>query len=101
MITVNHVHFKNLPKLVEKENLKKHKPKKNGNRQTIKTEVLANGVGLHTGKEVKMTFKPAPANNGFTFVRVDLEGQPVVEADANHVVNTQRGTNLETVKFKP
>jgi UDP-3-O-[3-hydroxymyristoyl] N-acetylglucosamine deacetylase/3-hydroxyacyl-[acyl-carrier-protein] dehydratase len=42
-----------------------------------------------------MTFKPAPANNGFTFVRVDLEGQPVIEADANYVVNTQRGTNLE------
>jgi UDP-3-O-[3-hydroxymyristoyl] N-acetylglucosamine deacetylase/3-hydroxyacyl-[acyl-carrier-protein] dehydratase len=42
-----------------------------------------------------MTFKPAPVNNGFTFVRVDLEGQPIVEADANYVVNTQRGTNLE------
>jgi UDP-3-O-[3-hydroxymyristoyl] N-acetylglucosamine deacetylase/3-hydroxyacyl-[acyl-carrier-protein] dehydratase len=42
-----------------------------------------------------MTFKPAPANNGFTFIRVDLEGQPVIEADANYVVNTQRGTNLE------
>jgi UDP-3-O-[3-hydroxymyristoyl] N-acetylglucosamine deacetylase/3-hydroxyacyl-[acyl-carrier-protein] dehydratase len=32
-----------------------------------------------------MTFKPAPSNNGFTFVRVDLEGHPVVEADANYV----------------
>ena len=42
-----------------------------------------------------MTFKPAPINNGFTFVRVDLEGNPVIEADANYVVNTQRGTNLE------
>jgi UDP-3-O-[3-hydroxymyristoyl] N-acetylglucosamine deacetylase/3-hydroxyacyl-[acyl-carrier-protein] dehydratase len=49
----------------------------------------------YTGKEVIMTFKPAPSNNGFTFVRVDLEGHPVVEADANYVVNTQRGTNLE------
>jgi UDP-3-O-[3-hydroxymyristoyl] N-acetylglucosamine deacetylase/3-hydroxyacyl-[acyl-carrier-protein] dehydratase len=63
--------------------------------KTIKTEISLTGVGLHTGKEVKMTFKPAPANNGFTFVRVDLEGQPVIEADANYVVNTQRGTNLE------
>ena len=42
-----------------------------------------------------MVYIPAPANNGFTFVRVDLEGQPVIEADANYVVNTQRGTNLE------
>ncbi len=63
--------------------------------KTIKTEISLTGVGLHTGKEVTMTFKPAPVNNGFTFVRVDLEGQPVIEADANYVVNTQRGTNLE------
>jgi len=42
-----------------------------------------------------MTFKPAPINNGFTFVRVDLEGSPVIEADASYVINTQRGTNLE------
>ncbi|MFP5437776.1 MAG: bifunctional UDP-3-O-[3-hydroxymyristoyl] N-acetylglucosamine deacetylase/3-hydroxyacyl-ACP dehydratase [Bacteroidia bacterium] len=62
---------------------------------TIKSEISLKGVGLHTGKEVTMTFKPAPVNNGFTFVRVDLEGQPVIEADANYVVNTQRGTNLE------
>jgi UDP-3-O-[3-hydroxymyristoyl] N-acetylglucosamine deacetylase/3-hydroxyacyl-[acyl-carrier-protein] dehydratase len=63
--------------------------------KTIQSEISLTGVGLHTGKEVKMTFKPAPVNNGFTFVRVDLEGQPVIEADANYVVNTQRGTNLE------
>ncbi|WP_447637030.1 bifunctional UDP-3-O-[3-hydroxymyristoyl] N-acetylglucosamine deacetylase/3-hydroxyacyl-ACP dehydratase [Flavobacterium microcysteis] len=63
--------------------------------KTIKNEISLTGVGLHTGKEVKMTFKPAPVNNGFTFVRVDLEGQPIIEADANYVVNTQRGTNLE------
>ena len=63
--------------------------------KTIKSEISLTGVGLHTGKEVKMTFKPAPVNNGFTFIRVDLEGQPVIEADANNVVNTQRGTNLE------
>ncbi|WP_306350100.1 bifunctional UDP-3-O-[3-hydroxymyristoyl] N-acetylglucosamine deacetylase/3-hydroxyacyl-ACP dehydratase [Flavobacterium sp. '19STA2R22 D10 B1'] len=62
---------------------------------TIKNEISLKGVGLHTGKEVTMTFKPAPVNNGFSFVRVDLEGHPVIEADANYVVNTQRGTNLE------
>ncbi len=68
--------------------------------KTIKNEVSLSGVGLHTGKEVKMTFKPAPINNGFSFVRVDLEGQPIVEADANYVVNTQRGTNLEKLGVK-
>ena len=68
--------------------------------KTIRKEISLTGVGLHTGKEVKMTFKPAPVNNGFTFVRVDLEGQPIIEADANYVVNTQRGTNLEKLGVK-
>ncbi|WP_445716771.1 bifunctional UDP-3-O-[3-hydroxymyristoyl] N-acetylglucosamine deacetylase/3-hydroxyacyl-ACP dehydratase [Flavobacterium sp.] len=63
--------------------------------KTIANEISLKGVGLHTGQEVTMTLKPAPVNNGFTFVRVDLEGQPIIEADANYVVNTQRGTNLE------
>ena len=67
---------------------------------TIKSEISLIGVGLHTGKEVKMTFKPAPINNGYTFVRTDLEGQPIIEADANYVVNTQRGTNLEKLGVK-
>ena len=68
--------------------------------KTILNEISLTGVGLHTGKEVKMTFKPAPVNNGYTFVRVDLEGSPVIEADANYVVNTQRGTNLEKLGVK-
>ena len=68
--------------------------------KTIKNEISLTGVGLHNGKEVTMTFKPAPVNNGFTFVRVDLQGQPVIEADANYVVNTQRGTNLEKLGVK-
>ncbi|UMY64815.1 MULTISPECIES: bifunctional UDP-3-O-[3-hydroxymyristoyl] N-acetylglucosamine deacetylase/3-hydroxyacyl-ACP dehydratase [unclassified Flavobacterium] len=67
---------------------------------TIKSEISLTGVGLHTGKDVTMTFKPAPVNNGYTFVRVDLEGKPVIEADANYVVNTQRGTNLEKLGVK-
>ena len=67
---------------------------------TIQNEITLTGVGLHTGKEVKMTFKPAPINNGYTFIRVDLEGSPIIEADANYVVNTQRGTNLEKLGVK-
>lgn len=63
--------------------------------KTIASEVTVSGVGLHTGQQVTMTLKPAPANNGFTFVRVDLEGAPVMEANANYVVSTERGTNLE------
>jgi len=63
--------------------------------KTIAEEVTIVGVGLHTGQNVTMTFKPAPVNNGFTFVRVDLPGSPVIEADATYVVSTERGTNLE------
>ena len=68
--------------------------------KTIKHEISLAGVGLHTGKEVMMTFRPAPVNSGFSFVRVDLEGQPVIEADANYVINTDRGTNLEKLGVK-
>lgn len=66
------------------------------NRQkTIKNEVTLSGVGLHTGNKVTMTFKPAPVNYGYAFVRIDLEGAPIIEASAEYVENTQRGTNLE------
>ena len=68
--------------------------------KTIINEISLTGVGLHTGKEVTMTFKPAPINNGYSFVRVDLEGSPIIEADASYVVNTQRGTNLEKLGVK-
>ena len=63
--------------------------------KTIENEVSLNGVGLHTGQEVTLTFKPAPENTGFVFKRIDVEGAPVIEADVNYVVNTKRGTNLE------
>jgi len=68
--------------------------------RTIGKEISLTGVGLHTGKEVTLTFKPAPENFGYAFVRIDLEGHPVIEADANYVVNTQRGTNLEKLGVK-
>ncbi|PCH53232.1 MAG: UDP-3-O-[3-hydroxymyristoyl] N-acetylglucosamine deacetylase [Flavobacteriaceae bacterium] len=67
----------------------------NSNQKTIKNEVTLSGVGLHTGNKVTMIFKPAPINYGYSFVRIDLEGNPVVEASAEYVLNTQRGTNLE------
>ena len=62
---------------------------------TIQNEISLSGVGLHTGNTVKLTFKPAPVNYGFAFNRVDLEGLTTIEAKAEYVVNTQRGTNLE------
>ncbi len=69
---------------------------KTSNKQrTIEKKVTLQGVGLHTGENVTMSFVPAKENHGFAFKRVDLEGEPIIEADANYVVNTQRGTNLE------
>ena len=63
--------------------------------KTISKEISLTGVGLHTGKNVTLTFKPAAADFGLAFKRVDLEGTPVIEADATYVTNTQRGTCLE------
>ncbi|MEE9348923.1 MAG: bifunctional UDP-3-O-[3-hydroxymyristoyl] N-acetylglucosamine deacetylase/3-hydroxyacyl-ACP dehydratase [Flavobacteriaceae bacterium] len=63
--------------------------------KTIKEPVTLKGVGLHTGKNVVMTFKPAPVNNGFTFCRIDIDGSPIVEALAQYVVTTERGTTIE------
>ena len=63
--------------------------------QTIQNEISLSGVGLHTGNTVKMTFKPAPINHGFAFMRNDLEGEPIIAAKAEYVTDTQRGTNLE------
>lgn len=67
----------------------------NSKQKTIRNEVTLSGVGLHTGNKVTMTFKPAPINYGYAFVRIDLEGEPKIEASAEYVINTQRGTNLE------
>ncbi|PST85096.1 UDP-3-O-[3-hydroxymyristoyl] N-acetylglucosamine deacetylase [Pedobacter yulinensis] len=66
----------------------------NVKQKTIKREVSVSGVGLHTGANVTLTFCPAPENHGFKFQRVDLEGQPIVEADADNVTDTSRGTTI-------
>ena len=63
--------------------------------KTLKAPVSISGVGLHTGVNVNMIFHPAAENHGFKFMRTDLEGNPIIEADANYVSNTQRGTVLE------
>ncbi|WP_289021807.1 bifunctional UDP-3-O-[3-hydroxymyristoyl] N-acetylglucosamine deacetylase/3-hydroxyacyl-ACP dehydratase [uncultured Salegentibacter sp.] len=68
---------------------------KQAKQHTIDREVSLEGVGLHTGQKVKMTFKPGPENTGYVFKRMDLEGEPQIEADVSYVVNTRRGTNLE------
>ncbi len=63
---------------------------------TIQTPVSVKGVGLHTGKAVTLTFKPAAVNHGFRFQRIDLPEQPVIPADVKLVVSTNRGTSLRS-----
>ncbi len=63
---------------------------------TIKTPVSVKGVGLHTGKQVTLTFKPAPVNHGYRFQRIDLPDQPVLPADVKLVSSTNRGTTLRS-----
>lgn len=69
--------------------------KKKSNQITLKDKVTLDGVGLHTGKNVRLTFRPAPVDTGYVFIRTDLN--PIVEipADIIYVTNTDRGTNLE------
>jgi len=63
--------------------------------RTLKAPVAFTGKGLHTGLEVNMTFHPAPDSHGYVFKRTDLPGQPLVNALAENVVETSRGTTLE------
>ncbi|MBF6597805.1 MAG: bifunctional UDP-3-O-[3-hydroxymyristoyl] N-acetylglucosamine deacetylase/3-hydroxyacyl-ACP dehydratase [Fermentimonas sp.] len=60
--------------------------------QTLQGSFTLKGVGLHTGLEIVVTFNPAPENHGVKIKRVDLENQPILDALAENVVNTQRGT---------
>ena len=62
--------------------------------QTIKQSVSISGTGLHTGQKGTLTFNPAPEHHGIKFRRVDIEGQPVVEARVENVVDTSRGTTI-------
>ena len=60
--------------------------------KTLKSSFSLSGKGLHTGLNLTVTFNPAPENTGYKIQRIDLEGQPVIDAVAEKVVDTQRGT---------
>lgn len=63
--------------------------------KTIQKAATVKGIGLHTGEMVTMTFKPAKANQGCRFVRVDLESSPEIPADVLNVTSTNRGTTIK------
>ena len=62
---------------------------------TIKDEVFFEGVGLHSGKNVKMKLKPASIDSGIFFKRIDLPNEPQIKAIAENVTATIRATTLE------
>ena len=62
--------------------------------KTRKSSFSLSGKGLHTGLNLTVTFNPAPENTGYRIQRIDLEGQPIIDAVAEKVVDTQRGTVL-------
>ena len=68
--------------------------------KTISKESSLNGVGLHTGEHVRLTFKPAPSNTGLVFIREDIDGDNFIEAHIKHISNTDRGTNLDNGSFR-
>ena len=62
--------------------------------KTLKGSFSLFGKGLHTGLSLTVTFNPAPENTGYRIQRIDLEGEPIIDAVAENVVDTRRGTVL-------
>ena len=62
--------------------------------RTIARPATTSGIGLHTGNQCTMTFMPAEVDTGIRFVRVDLEGQPEIVIDPDHVIGVERGTSI-------
>ncbi|MCL1942922.1 MAG: bifunctional UDP-3-O-[3-hydroxymyristoyl] N-acetylglucosamine deacetylase/3-hydroxyacyl-ACP dehydratase [Candidatus Azobacteroides sp.] len=60
--------------------------------KTLKQSFSLTGKGLHTGLNISVTFNPAPENHGYKIKRIDLDEQPVIDAVAENVLSTQRGT---------
>ncbi len=66
----------------------------NASQKTIQEEVSVQGIGLHTGRKCRITFKPAPANAGITFIRTDIPGQHPIKAIVENVQDVVRGTTI-------
>ncbi|MGN0232842.1 MAG: bifunctional UDP-3-O-[3-hydroxymyristoyl] N-acetylglucosamine deacetylase/3-hydroxyacyl-ACP dehydratase [Bacteroidaceae bacterium] len=61
---------------------------------TLKEQFSLSGKGLHTGLDLTVTFMPAPPGHGYKIQRIDMPGQPIMDAVAENVIDTQRGTVL-------
>lgn len=63
---------------------------------TINGELTISGAGIHTGQSVTIRLKPAEPNTGINFQRIDLPGKPIVKADVDNVIETNRSTTIES-----
>ncbi len=70
-------------------------PKEEFYQHTLKQKVTISGVGIHTGQSVTMNIKPADPSTGINFQRTDLPGRPIVKADVDNVIETNRSTTIE------
>ena len=67
---------------------------------TINSSFYIHGIGLHSGKEVNLIFKPAEENSGILFKRIDLTQKPIVKAQIDNLYKTERNTSLEKNNIK-
>lgn len=63
---------------------------------TIAADAVFDGIGLHTGESARIRFRPAEVDTGIRFRRTDLDGDPEIRVDLDHVASTERGTTLAT-----
>ncbi|MBU1006237.1 MAG: bifunctional UDP-3-O-[3-hydroxymyristoyl] N-acetylglucosamine deacetylase/3-hydroxyacyl-ACP dehydratase [Candidatus Omnitrophica bacterium] len=69
--------------------------------RTIKKPIELSGVGLHTGIEVNLKFKPAPTNTGINFIRVDIKDSPMVKADTNYILDQDKSPRRTSIGNGP
>ena len=62
--------------------------------RTLKDEISCTGIGLHSGKKIRLTVKPAPPDTGIRFIRKDIPGRPVIKAYFENVVDTTLSTTI-------
>ncbi len=68
--------------------------------RTLLNSVSCKGIGLHTGKKVTLTIRPAPVNTGIRFIRTDIPERPVIPVKPENIFDTNRATNISSGKYK-
>jgi UDP-3-O-[3-hydroxymyristoyl] N-acetylglucosamine deacetylase len=67
---------------------------------TLAKEISCTGIGLHTGKKVRLTIRPASVNTGIIFIRKDIPGNPAISVRPDNIFDTNRATNVSNNGYK-